>query len=100
MSVANPPTEGPPIPPVTATLLVSCRDRTGLVAALSDFVFRNEGNILDADQHADRDSGTFFMRLVWDLASFRLGRPEIAAALDAMARRFDLHWEITYSDVR
>ena len=27
--------------PVTATLLVSCRDRTGLVAALSDFVFRH-----------------------------------------------------------
>ena len=86
--------------PTVATLLVSCRDRTGLVAALSEFVFRNEGNILDADQHADRESGLFFMRLCWDLASFRLGRPEIAAALDGMARRLDLHWEITYSDVR
>jgi formyltetrahydrofolate deformylase len=89
----------PPAPTI-ATLLVSCRDRTGLVAALSEFVFRNEGNILDADQHADRDSGTFFMRLCWDLGSFRLGRPAIAAALEEMARRFDLHWEITYSDVR
>jgi len=83
-----------------ATLLVSCRDRTGLVAALSDFVFRNEGNILDADQHADQETGFFFMRLVWDLARFRLDRPAIAAALDEMARRLDLHWEITYSDER
>src|SRR4051812_36662372 len=46
-----------PVP--TATLLVSCRDRTGLVAALSDFVFRHNGNILDADQHAERESGVF-----------------------------------------
>ena len=52
---------------VTATLLVNCRDRTGLVAALSNFVFNHGGNILDADQHAELDSGEFFMRLVWDL---------------------------------
>jgi len=87
-------------PPTTATLLVSCRDRTGLVAALSEFVFRNEGNILDADQHADRETGLFFMRLVWDLRGFRLARPEIAAALAEMAGRFELGWEITYSDER
>lgn len=91
----------PPSPPsATATLLVSCHDRTGLVAALSEFVFRNEGNILDADQHADRETGLFFMRLVWDLRGFRLARPEIAAALAEMAGRFELGWEITYSDER
>ena len=90
----------PPSPPVNATLLVSCRDRTGLVAALSEFVFRNEGNILDADQHADRETGLFFMRLVWDLGGFRLARPEIAGALAEMAVRFELGWEITYSDER
>ena len=27
----------------TATLLVGCRDRTGLVASLSDFIYRNGG---------------------------------------------------------
>src|SRR5258708_17921678 len=91
---------GTPSPPVTATLLVSCRDRTGLVAALSEFVFRNDGNIVDADQHADRESGLFFMRLVWDLGGFRLTRSGIASALGELAARFDLEWEITYSDER
>jgi formyltetrahydrofolate deformylase len=86
--------------PVTATLLVSCRDRTGLVAALSEFVFRNGGNIIDADQHADTETGLFFMRLVWDLGGFKLTRAEIAAALAEMGARFDLGWELTYSDVR
>src|SRR6185295_4636450 len=86
--------------PVTATLLVSCRDRTGLVAALSEFVFKNGGNIIDADQHADRETGLFFMRLVWDLAGFGLARAEIAAAMAELGARFDLSYELTYSDVR
>lgn len=37
----------------TAILLISCPDRKGLVAAISDFVYRNNGNILHADEHAD-----------------------------------------------
>jgi formyltetrahydrofolate deformylase len=86
--------------PVTATLLVSCRDRTGLVAALSDFVFRHGGNIVDADQHAERDSGQFFMRLVWEIDRFTLDRPGLERAMQDLAGRFDLGWELTYSDVR
>jgi formyltetrahydrofolate deformylase len=86
--------------PATATLLVSCRDRTGLVAALSEFVFENDGNILDADQHAEVETGLFFMRLRWDLGSFKLSRAEIDGAMHALAARFDLQWELTYSDLR
>ena len=86
--------------PATATLLVSCRDRTGLVAALSEFVFTNGGNILDADQHAEVETGLFFMRLRWDIGGFKLSRAEIDAAMRALAARFDLQWELTYSDIR
>jgi formyltetrahydrofolate deformylase len=86
--------------PATATLLVSCRDRTGLVAALSEFVFKNGGNILDADQHAEVETGLFFMRLRWDLGGFKLSRGEIDAAMRALGARFDLQWELTYSDIR
>jgi formyltetrahydrofolate deformylase len=89
-----------PAAPATATLLVSCRDRTGLVAALSEFVFKNDGNILDADQHAEIETGLFFMRLRWDLGGFKLTRAEIDAAMRALGARFDLAWELTYSDVR
>jgi formyltetrahydrofolate deformylase len=90
----------PATSPVTATLLVSCGDRTGLVAALSEFVFEYGGNILDADQHAEVETGMFFMRLVWDLAAFKLARPQIQSALEMLATRFELAWEVTYSDVR
>ena len=88
--------------PITATLLVSCRDRTGLVAALSQFVFQHGGNIMDADQHAENaeDGGQFFMRLVWDIGNFRLDRAGILAALSELAWQFELTWQLTYSDVR
>jgi len=36
---------------VTAVLLISCRDQKGLVAATADFIFRDGGNIIHADQH-------------------------------------------------
>ena len=78
-----------------AILLVSCRDRTGLVAALSDFVFRHHGNILDADQHAEAESGLFFMRLVWDLGRFELDQETTHKALEVLAKRYDLTWELT-----
>ena len=84
----------------TATLLVTCRDRTGLVAALSNFVFHHGGNIVDADQHSESESLEFFMRLVWDLSGFRLDRQATRNEIEALARQFDLRWELTFSDVR
>ncbi len=83
-----------------ATLLVSCRDRTGLVAALSQFVFENNGNIVDLDQHAETDSGMFFMRLAWDLARFKLDRDGLDAGLAYLAKRFELTLSLTLSDRR
>jgi formyltetrahydrofolate deformylase len=81
-------------------VLVSCPDRTGLVAALSDFVFRNRGNIVDLDQHTDHETGLFFMRLRWELNAFLLDRERTARALEGLAAQLDLTWEITYSDAR
>ncbi len=79
---------------------MSCRDRTGLVAALSDFVFRHGGNIVDLDQHAESGSGWFFMRLVWDLGGFNLDRAAIDASLHALSARFDLRFAVSYSDAK
>ncbi len=50
----------------SAVLLISCPDRKGLVAMISDFVFRHNGNILHADEHADEGSNLFLMRVEFD----------------------------------
>ena len=44
-------------------LLVSCPDKKGLIAAISQFIAMHDGNILSADQYVSEGSGKFFMRL-------------------------------------
>ena len=52
----------------TATLLVSCPDRPGLVAALAQALYGVGANILDADQHTDPLAGEFFQRIHFDVS--------------------------------
>ena len=54
--------------------------------------------LVTGDAYVDHPS--FGMRLKWDLANFKLARPQIQSALEMLATRFQLAWELTYSDVR
>ena len=83
----------------TAILLISCPDRAGIVAALSAFLFENRGNIVDIDQHVDQDESVFFMRVEWELEGFAIPRGEIASSFSALAERFEMAWELHFSDV-
>ena len=82
----------------TAVLLLSCRDQKGLVAATSDFIYRNDGNIVHADQHVDAEAGLFLQRIEWELSGFRIGRDELADAFRPIAEKFGMQWELHFSD--
>ena len=83
---------------VTAVLLISCPDQKGLVAAVSDFVYRSDGNIRSADQHTDEEQDVFLQRVEWDLAGFQVERTAIAEAFRPVAERFSMSWELRFSD--
>jgi len=83
---------------VTAVLLISCRDQKGLVAAVSDFIYRHDGNIIHADQHTDQEQGIFLQRVEWELEGFRLARHEIGPAFQPIAQRFGMSWDLRFSD--
>ncbi len=85
---------------VTATLLITCRDQKGLVASVSDFLYRNNGNIIHADQHTDQEEGVFVQRVEWELEGFAIARDEIAEAFVAIAERFEMRWSLRFSDYR
>lgn len=85
-------------PSVSAVLLISCRDQKGLVAAVSDFLYRNDGNIIHADQHTDREEGVFLQRVEWELNGFAIPREGIAAAFEPIAQRFGMSWSLRFSD--
>ena len=82
----------------TATLLVSCPDRPGLVAKMANFIYANGGNIIHADQHTDFSKGLFLNRLEWQLEEFNLPREAIATAFSAIAKPLDAKWQLHFSD--
>lgn len=85
------------IPP-TATLLVSCPDRPGLVAKIANFIYANGGNIIHADQHTDFTTGLFLTRIEWQLEGFNLPREVISTAFTAIAKPIEAHWQLHFSD--
>lgn len=81
-----------------ATLLISSPDRRGLVAAITDFIFRRNGNILHLDQHVDTEHNVFFMRVQWDLAGFEIAKEKIASAFAPLADQYHMTWRVNFSD--
>jgi len=81
----------------TAVLLISCPDQKGLVAAVSEFVYKNGGNIVHAEQHVDREENIFFHRVEWELNGFSIAPPEISAVFRPTAERFGMKWYVRFS---
>ena len=84
----------------TAILLISCPDQKGLVAAIADFLYQHNANILHADQHQDAELGLFLMRVEWDLSGFDLDLIEFDSAFKPIAERFQMHWRLAHSGHR
>jgi len=84
----------------TAILLITCPDRKGLVAAISDFVYRHNGNILHADEHADEESNLFLMRVEFDPTDFDIPLAEISSHFTPIAERFGMNWRVAFSSHR
>jgi formyltetrahydrofolate deformylase len=82
----------------TATLLIFCPDKRGLVAKFANFIYSNGGNIIHADQHTDFAAGLFLTRIEWQLEGFNLPREFIAPAFNAIAQPLGAKWEIRFSD--
>ncbi len=82
----------------TAILLISCPDQRGITANITNFIYQNNGNIEHADQHIDSQFNTFFMRIEWSLDGFRLSKEEIAKEFSSLAEKFNMDWELHFSD--
>lgn len=84
----------------TATLLITCPDAKGIVAAIADFLYQHNANILHADQHQDAENNLFLMRVEWDVANFNLTENEFEPAFAPIASKFDMHWQLKFSQYK
>jgi formyltetrahydrofolate deformylase len=83
-----------------ATLLVSCPDRRGIVAALAQVLYGHGANILDSDQHTDSEAGLFFQRLRFDLAELMTDKVALERSLGELGERFQMSSRLIYQAKR
>lgn len=74
----------------TYVLTLSCQDRPGIVHAVSGFLFQHGGNIEEAAQYNDHDTGLFFMRV--QFACAQLSQAELRERLGSFAEPFGMRW--------
>lgn len=84
----------------TAVLLMHCPDKHGILAAITEFINENNGNILYLDQHVDREEGIFYTRIEWDLKGFHIPKEKIKDYFETLfGSKYNLTWwRIYFSD--
>ena len=73
-------------------LTLSCPDRLGLVHAVSGFLLERGGNIEEAAQYNDADTGLFFMRV--QFACGQLTQEDLQTQLNLFAQPFQMNWRL------
>ena len=76
----------------TYVLTLSCQDRPGIVHAVSGFLFEHGGNIEEAAQYNDHDTGLFFMRV--QFACAQLTHDDLRLRLKLFAEPFGMRWSL------
>jgi formyltetrahydrofolate deformylase len=74
----------------TYVLTLSCPDRPGIVHAVSGFLFERGGNIEEAAQYNDHDTGLFFMRV--QFACTQLSQAQLGEQLATFAAPYQMRW--------
>ncbi|NRA03304.1 MAG: formyltetrahydrofolate deformylase [Myxococcales bacterium] len=81
-------------PTQATTLLVSCPDQRGIVAALAQVLYGHGANILDSDQHTDATAGVFFQRIRFECSDLRTDRSSLENAISEVAARMGMSWKL------
>ncbi|GAA1125994.1 formyltetrahydrofolate deformylase [Nocardioides aquiterrae] len=74
-------------------LILSCPDRPGIVHAVSGFLVARGGNILESQQFGDRLSGSFFMRIDFEVPG-AVTADELRGEFAAVAAEFEMRFEL------
>lgn len=83
----------------TAVLLIHCPDKRGIVASVTDFLHKNNGNIIHLDQHVDEQNKVFFMRVEWELEGFNIPHEEFSKYfMYSIGNSYDMHFELHFTN--
>ncbi len=78
----------------TCTLVISCPDKVGLVAAVSAFIAERGGSLVESHNHTDIQQGWFFMRNVMSTTDMDGSLDEFRQQFAALAEGYDMDWQL------
>jgi len=76
------------------TLVISCPDKVGIVAAVSQFVAQHRGSLLESNHHTDVEQGWFYMRNVISADSLAVSLAQFREEFAPLAAQFDMQWHV------
>jgi len=76
------------------TLVISCPDKVGIVAAVSQFVADRGGSLIESNHHTDVNQGWFYMRNVISASSLQPGLDQFREEFAALAAAHDMSWNL------
>lgn len=85
----------------TAIIVMHCPDQPGIVTNTTKFIHENNGNIINLEQHVDREINRFFMRIEWELDGFAIPKEKITEYFNTLiANRYKMRWKLYFSDYK
>jgi formyltetrahydrofolate deformylase len=82
------------VPQTSLILTLSCPNRPGIVAAVATCLFEASGDIREAHQYDDFETGRFFMRVVFTLEGGAKRLAWLRNRFEAVADRFHITWKL------
>lgn len=74
-------------------LLFQCQDKKGIVARISDFILKHDGNIVTAGQYStDPEGGYFFIRVEFVLDKDQYTRDDLISSFSPIGKEFSADW--------
>ncbi|MEO9894655.1 formyltetrahydrofolate deformylase [Aurantibacter sp.] len=82
------------------TILIHCPDQSGIICAVTGFIHAHGGNIIYLDQHVDKQSNVFFMRLESDFSESTSLVEFEKAFNEGLAKTYTMEWSLYSDDVK
>lgn len=83
------------------TLLIHCKDQKGIIAAVTNFISKVEGNITYIDQHVDVEQNVFFMRLESEFTNAAISLDAIKTDFEqTIAKDFGMTWNFYNKEIK
>jgi formyltetrahydrofolate deformylase len=82
-------------------ILINCQDKTGIISSVTQFIHSHSGNVIYLDQHVDKSSNVFFMRLEIEFEPEQVNSNSFKDAFkETIALHYDMHWSLHIDSVR